>query len=144
MDDSANLTDEGPDPFVTNIEVDSLANANFRTARWTGSHLQMTLMSIEPGGEIGLEVHEDRDQFLRVEAGRARVQMGPSEDDLPFDEEVTDDWVVLVPAGTWHNLTNLGDGPLKLYAIYGPPEHPRSTVHPTKADADASEHHDGP
>jgi mannose-6-phosphate isomerase-like protein (cupin superfamily) len=134
------LTDDGPQPFVTNIESDTLANGNYRTTRWTGTNLQMTLMSIEPGHDIGLEVHADGDQFLRVESGRARVQMGPREDDLPFDREVGDDWAILVPAGTWHNVTNIGDAPLQLYAIYGPPEHPHGTVHPTKADADADEH----
>jgi mannose-6-phosphate isomerase-like protein (cupin superfamily) len=137
----ANLTDDGPNPFVTNIEADTLANENYRTTRWTGSNIQMTLMNIEPGHDIGLEVHQDGDQFLRIEAGRARVQMGPSEDDLPFDREVGDDWVILVPARMWHNVTNIGDEPLKLYAIYGPPEHPQGTVHPTKADAEADEHH---
>ena len=136
----ATLSDEGPNPFVSNIEADTLANENYRTTRWTGSNLQLTLMSIEPGHDIGLEVHEHGDQFLRVEAGRARVQMGPSEDDLPFDREVEDDWVILVPAGSWHNVTNIGDEPLKVYAIYGPPEHPSGTVHLTKAEADADEH----
>ena len=138
---ATNLTDEGSNPFVTNIESDTLANANFRTTRWTGSNIQLTLMSIEPGGEIGLEVHDDGDQFLRVEAGRARVQMGPTRNDLSFDREVGDDWIILVPAGTWHNVTNIGDEPLKVYAIYGPPEHAHGTLHPTKADADADEHH---
>ena len=138
---NTNLTDEGANPFVTNIESDTLTNDNYRTTRWTGSNLQMTLMSIEPGHDIGLEVHTDGDQFLRVEAGRARVQMGPSEGDLPFDREVGDDWAILVPAGMWHNVTNIGDEPLKVYAIYGPPEHEHGTVHPTKADADADEHH---
>ena len=136
----ATLSDEGPNPFVSNIEADTLANENYRTTRWTGSNLQLTLMSIEPGHDIGLEVHEHGDQFLRVEAGRARVQMGPSEDDLPFDREVEDDWVILVPAGSWHNVTNIGDEPLKVYSIYAPPEHPHGTVHATKADADADEH----
>jgi mannose-6-phosphate isomerase-like protein (cupin superfamily) len=101
----------------------------------------MTVMHIEPGRDIGLEVHPDGDQFLRVEAGRARVQMGPERDELPFDEEVGDDWVILVPAGCWHNVTNIGDEPLKVYALYGPPEHAHGTMHPTKADADADEHH---
>ena len=135
------LAEEGPNPFVTNIEADTLANENYRTTRWTGSNLQLTLMSIEPGRDIGLEVHEHGDQFLRVEAGRARVQMGPSEHDLPFDREVGDDWAILVPAGAWHNVTNIGDEPLKVYAIYGPPEHPAGAVHATKAEADADEHH---
>ena len=136
-----NLNDEGPNPFVTNIEADTLANDNYRTTRWTGSNIQLTLMSIEPGRDIGLEVHEHGDQFLRVEAGRGRVQMGPSEDDLNFDREVGDDWAIFVPAGSWHNITNIGDDPLKVYAIYGPPEHPHGTDHATKAEADADEHH---
>ena len=140
MSDS-NLNDEGPNPFVTNIDADTLANDNYRTTRWTGSNIQLTLMSIEPGRDIGLEVHEHGDQFLRVEAGRARVQMGPTEDDLNFDREVGDDWAIFVPAGAWHNITNIGDDPLKVYAIYGPPEHPHGTDHATKAEADADEHH---
>jgi len=134
------LTDQGPEPYVVDIEDATLANETFRTALWTGKHLQMTVMHIPVGGEIGLEVHPDGDQFLRVEQGRARVQMGPTKDDLPFDREVEDDWVILVPAGKWHNITNIGDEPLKVYALYGPPEHAHGTVHPTKADADAAEH----
>jgi mannose-6-phosphate isomerase-like protein (cupin superfamily) len=67
--------------------------------------------------------------------------MGPSEDDLPFDREVADDWAVCVPAGTWHNITNTTDEPLKVYALYGPPEHAHGTVHQTRAAADAAEHH---
>lgn len=133
-------TDQGPHPYVADIEAATLENTNFRTTLWTGSNLQMTVMSIEVGGDIGLEVHEDRDQFLRIESGKARVQMGPAEDDLPFEREVADDWVVLVPAGSWHNITNIGDSPLKLYALYAPPEHPHGAVHPTRADADAAEH----
>ncbi len=135
------LRDHGPAPFVTDIEQATLTNENYRTALWTGAHLQMTVMSIEPSGEIGLEVHPDRDQFLRVEAGRGRVQMGPSSDDLSFDREVSDDWVVLVPAGMWHNVTNIGDQPLKLYSLYAPAEHPHGTVHRTRAEAEAAEHH---
>lgn len=134
-------SDQGPNPFVIDIESATLANENYRTTVWSGSNLQMTLMSIEPGHDIGLEVHHTHDQFLRVEAGRGRVQMGPEKDDLSFDREVEADWVILVPAGSWHNVTNIGDEPLKLYALYGPPEHPHGAVHPTKADADAAEHH---
>ena len=135
------VQDEGRAPFVVDIEAATLGNDNYRTTLWTGSNLQMTVMSIEPGGDIGLEVHEDGDQFLRVEAGRARVQMGPTKEDLSFDREVEDDWAILVPAGAWHNVTNIGDEPLKVYAIYGPPEHPHGTVHTTMAEADADEHH---
>lgn len=133
-------TDHGPNPYVVNIEDATLANTNYRTTLWTGEHLQMTVMAIAPGDDIGLEVHEDHDQFLRVEQGRGRVQMGPAEDRLEFDEEVGDDWVILVPAGSWHNVTNIGDEPLKVYSIYAPPEHEHGTVHVTKAESDADEH----
>lgn len=134
-------TDEGPNPFVVDIEQATLSNDNYRTTLWTGNNLQMTAMSIEAGRDIGLEVHDDGDQFLRVEAGKARVQMGPASDDLPFDREVQDDWAILVPAGTWHNVTNIGSEAMKVYAIYAPPEHPHGTVHATKAESDAEEHH---
>ena len=134
-----NVRDGGPHPYTVDIEQVTLSNDTFRTALWTGPHLQLTVMSIEPGGEVGLEVHADRDQFLRVEAGRGRVQMGPAKDQLTFDREVGDDWSILVPAGSWHNLTNVGDEPLKLYSLYAPREHPHGTVHPTKAEADAAE-----
>lgn len=132
--------DQGPEPFVVDIEDATLSNENYRTTLWTGPHLQMTVMQIDPGHDIGLEVHEHGDQFLRVEAGRARVQMGPAEDDLSFDHEVADDWVIMVPAGSWHNVTNTGETPLKLYVLYAPPEHAHGTVHRTAADAAADEH----
>lgn len=135
------MTDNGPNPYIVDIEEATLANANYRTTLWTGQFLQMTVMSIPPGEDIGLEMHDDADQFLRVEAGRGRVQMGPTSDDLSFDEEVGDDWVILVPAGSWHNVTNIGDEPLKVYSLYSPPEHKPGTVHATKADSDADEHH---
>lgn len=128
--------DQGPRPFAVDIEKATLENRNYRATLWTGKNLQLTVMSIEPGHDIGLEMHADHDQFLRVEKGRARVQMGPSKADLSYDREVTDDWAVLVPAGTWHNLTNIGTEPLQVYSLYAPPEHAHGTVHPTKADAD--------
>jgi len=134
------VVDRGNAPFVTDIETATLENTRYRTTLWTGTHLQLTVMHIEPGHDIGLEVHGHGDQFLRVETGQARVQMGPTEDDLPFDVEVSDDWAILVPEGTWHNVTNVGETPLKVYAIYGPPEHPHGTAHDTKAEADADEH----
>lgn len=132
------MPDQGPEPYVVDIEDATLSNDTFRTALWTGAHLQLTVMSIPVGGEVGLEMHDDRDQFLRLESGKARVQMGPERDDLRFDREVEDDWVILVPAGSWHNVTNLGDEPLKLYSVYAPPEHPKGTVHKTKAESDAA------
>lgn len=134
--------DKGPKPHVLDIEKATTENTYYRTTIWTGEHLQATLMSIEPGDDIGLEVHPDNDQFLRLEQGKGRCQMGPSEKDLPFDEVVEDDWAVFVPAGTWHNITNIGEEPMRLYAIYGPSHHPHGTVHPTKEDAenDPNEH----
>lgn len=135
------MTDHGPNPHVVDIESATLDNTTFRTTLWTGRHLQLTVMSIPAGGEIGLEVHEDVDQFLRVESGRGRVRMGPAADRLEFDREVADDDAVLVPAGSWHNIINIGDVELKVYSLYGPGEHPHGTVHATKADSDAAEHH---
>lgn len=127
--------DYGPNPHVMDIEKDTLENPNFRTTHWTGKNIQLTLMTIPVGGDIGLEVHYKVDQFLRLEQGRGRVQMGPTEDQLNFDQEVGADWAVLVPAGTWHNITNIGDEPVKLYTVYGPPDHVSGTVHATQADA---------
>ena len=134
------MTDHGPQPFVTDIEAATLANDTFRTTLWTGRHLQLTLMCLQPGEEIGLEVHDDVDQFLRVEGGTGLVEMGPARDDLSFRRQVSEDDAVLVPAGSWHNVTNTGDRPLRLYSVYAPPEHAHGTVHVTKDDADAEEH----
>lgn len=133
------MTDHGSEPYVVDIEALTLENTNFRTAAWTGKNMQMTLMAIEPGDDIGLEVHEDHDQFLRIEEGEARVEMGPSADQLET-WSAEDDFAIFVPAGVWHNIINTGDEPLKLYSIYAPAEHPHGTVHVTKAEADAAEH----
>lgn len=127
-------TDYGKQPWVINIEDLTKSNDKFRVAKWTGTNLQMTVMSIEVGSEVGLEVHPDIDQFLRVEAGKAKVLMGPAEDELTFEQEAEDDFAILVPAGTWHNIVNVGDEPLKLYSIYAPAEHPAGTIHETYAD----------
>ncbi len=126
--------DHGPKPYVVEIEQATLANDNFRTTAWTGEFLQMTLMSIPVGGDIGLERHSDTDQFLRLEQGRGRVQMGQAEDNFTFDEEVSEDSVILIPSGYWHNVTNIGDEPMKVYSLYAPPHHPHGTVHKTQAD----------
>lgn len=132
--------DHGQQPYAVDIEELTKDNANFRTAGWTGQYLQMTLMSIEVGGEIGAEIHDDTDQFLRVEQGRARVVMGDSEDDLTeFVAEVEDDFAIFVPVGKWHNIINIGDEPLKVYSIYAPPHHPFGTIHKTKQEADEAE-----
>ncbi|MCL2695227.1 MAG: cupin domain-containing protein [Clostridiales bacterium] len=134
-------TDFGPNPFVVDISKATVHNDTFRTALWTGEHLQLTLMSIPVGVDIGLEVHPDVDQFLRIDEGQGLVQMGDSRDNLTFRQPAFDDFAIFVPAGTWHNLTNTGNRPLKLYSIYAPPEHPRGTVHQTKAIAEAAERH---
>lgn len=140
---SFDTTDHGPNPWVVNIEELTKENDKFRVSKWTGTYFQMTVMSIQPGGEVGLEVHSDVDQFLRVEQGKAKVVMGPAEDNLDQEWEVEDDFAVFVPAGTWHNIVNAGDEPLKLYSIYAKPEHPHSTVHEDYDEAMAAEaeHH---
>ena len=125
--------------WVGDIEQATIENATFRTVLFTGEHTQLTVMSIAPGEDIGLEIHEDHDQFLRVERGSARVELGPREDQLDEVHDVEADWAVIVPAGTWHNVVNTGDGELKVYSLYSPPEHPDGTVHRTKADAEAAE-----
>lgn len=134
------LTDYGPEPFAINIEQATKQNNAFRTALWTGNHLQLTLMSISPGEDIGLENHPDNDQFLRIEQGRGLVKMGESKDNLDFQRRVGDGYCIIIPAKTWHNVINIGNIPLKLYSIYAPPQHPKGTVHRTKADAMAAEH----
>lgn len=126
------LRDYGPNPFVINIEEATRENTNFRLALWTGDYLQLTLMSLNVGEEIGLEMHPDVDQFIRVEEGRGLVEMGDEKDNLDFQRNVYDDYIIIIPAGKWHNLTNTGNIPLKLYSIYAPPEHPFGTVHVTK------------
>ena len=133
------LKDYGPMPIVVNIEKAAKGNDTFRTVLWTGSHLQLTLMSINVGEDIGLEMHPDVDQFIRIEQGAGLAKMGYQKDALNFQKRVDPDFAIIIPAGTWHNLVNVGNVPLKLYSIYAPPEHPKGTVHKTKADAMAAE-----
>lgn len=131
--------DYGPHPFAVNIEEATKQNDNFRTALWTGAHLQLTLMSINVGEDIGLEVHPYLDQFIRLEQGKGIVMMGDDPDRLDFRTQVKDDYAFIIPAGKWHNLINTGYVPIKLYSIYAPPQHPFATVHKTKEDDE--EHH---
>ncbi len=133
------LKDYGPAPFVINIEDAAKQNNNFRLALWTGCHLQVTLMSINVGEDIGLEMHPNVDQFIRIEQGQGLVEMGDRKDCLNFRRNVCDDFAIIIPAGKWHNLTNTGCVPLKLYSIYAPPEHPHGTIHKTREEAE--EHH---
>lgn len=109
-------TDHGRDPFVVNIPHAARQNRNFRTALWTGHHLQMTLMCIPVCGEIGVEMHPNTDQFIRVEGG------------------------VFVPCGAWHNILNTRNCPLTLSSIYAPPQHPKGTIHCAKVDAENEEY----
>ena len=132
------IIDQGPNPFVVDIEAATLDNENYRTTLWTGSHLQTTLMAIQPGHDIGLEVHPDHDQFLRIEQGQVKVSMGPSKDNLQT-WKAQDGYAVYVPAGTWHNLECVGEDSMKVYSIYAPVKHPHGTVQVTKADADKAE-----
>ena len=134
-------TDYGPNPFTINISNAAMNNDTFRTALWTGNNLQLTLMSIPAGEEIGVEVHPDDDQFLHIESGRGVVQMGKQMDNLNFQQPVFVDSAIFVPAGIWHNIINTGNIPLKLYSIYAPPHHPWGTVHQTKAIAEANPNH---
>lgn len=126
------IKDYGPQPFLINIDEATTQNNNYRTALWTGKHLQVTLMSIEINDDIGLEVHPKTDQFIRIEQGKALVQMGDSKENLYFKKTAMKDDAIIVPAGTWHNITNIGDKQLKVYSIYSPPKHPHGTIEKTK------------
>ncbi len=125
--------------WVGNVERETLENANFRKVHFTGNRMQLTVMWLAPGEEIGVEMHDHLDQFLRIEEGSGRVTFGRSADEVEETHEVEDDWAVIVPGGVWHNVINTGTGDLKLYSLYAPPEHAPDTVHKTKADADAAE-----
>ena len=126
------LQDYGPQPYVVNIDEATKQNSNFRTALWTGTHLQVTLMSIKVGEDIGLENHPNLDQFIRIEDGQGIVRMGKSKDNLNFQAKVRDDFAIMIPAGTWHNIVNTGNKPLKVYSIYAPPQHPQGVVQVNK------------
>lgn len=124
-------------PYVANIEDETLGNDYFRKEVFTGKHLQMTVMSLLPGEDIGAEVHLMTDQFLRIEQGSGKAIIGEQEYD------VADDFAIIIPAGMNHNVTNTGDVVMKLYSIYTPVEHPKGTIHKDKAEAMAAEaeHH---
>lgn len=121
--------------FVGDIEKLTVDNTDFRRVLYTGKFLQLVLMTLKPGEEIGSEVHEDHDQFFRIESGSGAVEIDG------VRTPVKDDDAVIVPAGARHNVINTGDEPLMLYTLYGPPDHREGVVHRTKAEADASEEH---
>jgi len=118
--------------FVADIEELAEHNGNFRHVLYTGKHLQLVLMSLKPGEEIGDEVHKDRDQFFRVEKGKGQIVIDGKTHKIKSDD------AIVVPAGSRHNLINTGEKPLKLYTLYGPPNHVDQLVQATKAEADAS------
>jgi len=126
--------------YVDDIERATLANADFRRVLYTGKNLQLVLMTLPPGCDIGEEVHEDRDQFFRIEEGEGEIRIDG------VANRVKDDFAVIVPAGARHNVINTGSEPLKLYTIYGPPEHRDGVVHTTKEQAERdhdNDHWDG-
>ena len=131
------IEDTGPAPQSFDIERSAIENNDYRAVAWSGRHLQVTLMSIPIGGEIGLESHPDTDQFIRLETGEGRVLMGPAKDQMTFDEKVSDGWCVLAPAGSWHNIINIGPTPMQLYTIYAPAHHAPGKVQATAAIASA-------
>ena len=122
--------------YVEDIEKATLANDNFRQVLYTGEHLQLVLMTLKPGEEIGEEVHEDRDQFFRIEEGAGEVVINGTRN------PVEDDYAVIVPAGARHNVRNTGDAPLRFYTLYGPPEHRDGTVHMDKEQAERDHDND--
>jgi mannose-6-phosphate isomerase-like protein (cupin superfamily) len=136
------IIDIGPQPQSFDIEGATQLNPNYRSVAWSGRYLQVTLMSIPVGGNIGLEVHPETDQFLRLEAGKGRVQMGAAQDKLTFEQDVSDGWCVLVPAGIWHNITNCGEVPMQVYTIYAPAHHQPDKVQVNAAAAQADKHDD--
>ena len=137
---STRVKDIGPQPQSFDIERATNENSNYRSVAWTGRYLQVTLMSIPAGGDIGLEAHPRTDQFLRLDAGHGLVQMGAAKDKLTFEKEVSNGWCVLVPAGTWHNITNTGTTPMEVYPVYAPARHAPDNVQATAATAEADGH----
>ncbi len=125
--------------WIGDIEKLTEQNDTFRTVLWTGSHSELTLMSIAPGEDIGLEVHPNIDQFLRIEDGHGTVKAGPSRDNLTETYDVKDGWAFIIPAGAWHNVINSGKKPLQLSTVYSPANHTSGTVHKTKSDAAKAE-----
>lgn len=135
------MQDTGPNPLIVDIEKATEENQNYRTTLWTGNHLQITLMSIESGKDIGLEIHQNVDQFLRIEEGEATVYFGTDQNNLN-SQSAEKDFAIVVPAGYWHNIVNTGEETLKIYSIYSPVQHPHGTIHKTKEESEAAEHNE--
>lgn len=135
-----NYTYTGDKPALINVRNTALTNNNYRKEIWTGEHLQLTVMSIPVGGEVGLELHTENDQFIGIEYGLASVYTGETKQGVKFAGNANSNYAVIVPAGTWHNIINAGDCPLKIYSVYAPPHHPKGTVHKTKFDSDLADY----
>jgi mannose-6-phosphate isomerase-like protein (cupin superfamily) len=119
--------------YITNIERDTHANEDYRRVLFTGRHTQLVLMTIQPGDEIGREVHDGRDQFIRIEAGLGVAVLDEEE------HTISEGMAVVLPAGTEHNVLNTSAvTPLRLYTLYSPPEHPDGTIHRSKSDEPSS------
>ena len=127
--------DFGNAPYAFDIRDATNKNTDFRAALWTGKHLQLTVMSIPVGEDSGTEMHDDLDQFLKIESGTGKIEMGRLKNNMNYKSDLYPGYAVLVPAGTYHNLINTGRSPLKLYSIYTPKGHPFGTVDATKEDA---------
>ena len=130
----------GDKPTLLNIRDETRSNMYYRKEVWTGEYLQLTVMSIPVGGEVGLEIHNENDQFIGVEHGVASVYFGATKQGVKFVGNVNPNYVIIVPAGTWHNIINEGGTPLKIYSVYAPPHHPKGTIHKTKFDSDLADY----
>lgn len=137
--DKVVIEDVGPKQSVFNLEEATRKNSDYRQVAWSGKYLQVTLMSIKPGDSIGLEAHPQNDQFLRLDQGKGKCVMGPSKDNLNFEQEVTDGWGICVPAGIWHDVINTGDEDMRLYAIYAPVHHAPGIIQATADEAEKDE-----
>ena len=137
--DTKNNKDLGVNATLINIHHEAMCNNNFRTVIWTGENLQITVMSIPVGGEIGLEMHNNLDQFIRVESGCADVYMGDTRRNVKFAGKINANYAIVIPSGVWHNVVNTCSYPLKVYSVYAPPKHPLGTVHETKLASDIAE-----
>ncbi len=133
------IMDYGSSPLIVNIDRYTNVNKNFRTALWTGTYMQVTLMTIPPKESIALEQHGALDQFIKIESGKGLAEMGQDKNTLNYKRFVDSDYAIIIPAGFWHKITNIGTTPLKLYSVYAPPTHPFGTIHKTKEEAEALE-----
>lgn len=135
-DDKNRIVDCGMEPYVMNVNKAARLNKHFRVAVWTGKCAQMTLMCIPPKNDIGWEIHNDTDQIIRIEQGKAMVCFGNCKGHSFYEKEICEDDVVFVPMGTWHNIVNIGDCSLRVSSVYAPPHHPKGTIQHTKEEAE--------